>query len=179
MTVSLFISLCNLCLISSMSVNTHAILANKLLALSKVKTWEHFERLSLLENKVPLEGGGHFSFPLKIIKIWRVAGHEQNDQGGITKAYWICAEDPKNGNSICSTQFYPLIPNHSAVLLCTMKRLIWLNPFINDKINSSTFESHSAYRIWEFMVSLLLSWMGLSLSLVVTDKAAFEVRLSQ
>lgn len=36
---------------------------------------------------MPLEGGGHFSFPLKIIKIWRVAGHEQNDQGGITKAY--------------------------------------------------------------------------------------------
>lgn len=85
-------------------------------------------------------------FPVKIIKIWRVVGHKQNDQGGITKAYWICAEDPKNSSSICFTQFYPLFPNHNAVLLCTVKRLIWLNPFINDKINSS-FESHSAYRI--------------------------------
>lgn len=164
MTVPLFISLCNLCLISSMPVNTHAILANKLLAPSKVKTSELFERLSLLESKVPLEDGRHFFFPLKIIEIWRVVGHKQNDQGGITKAYWICDEDPKNGTSICSTQLYLLIPNHNAVLLCTMKRLIWLNPFINDKINSFPFESHSAYRIWEFMVSLLLSWMGLPLS---------------
>lgn len=161
MTVSLFISLCNLCLILSVPVNTAAVPANKLLALSKEKTWELFERLSLLE--VPLEGRGHFSFPLKTIKVWRVAGREQNDQGGINKAYWICAEDPKNGSFICSTQFYPIIPNNNAVLLCTMKRLIWQNPFINDKINSSPFESHSAYRIWEFMVSLLLSWMGLSL----------------
>jgi len=71
-----------------MSVDTHVILANKLLALSKVKTWELFERLSLLESKASLEGGGRFSFPLKIIKTWRVAGHEQNDQGGITKAHW-------------------------------------------------------------------------------------------
>lgn len=36
---------------------------------------------------MPLEDEGHFSSPLKIIKVWRLAGHEQNDQGGITNAY--------------------------------------------------------------------------------------------